>query len=303
MKRDLLGVWDLPRETAPRILRHALRLKADRRNAVFEHLLAEHSAALLFELPSLRTKVSFDLAVQELGGHTVSLQPDEVQLGVRESVADVARVLSRYVHVIVARVKRHQSLIELAEAATVPVVNALSDREHPCQAFADYLTILERFDRLAGLHLAYVGDPNNVSNSLVLLGAYLGVRVTLLGPAEFPPDPEILAAARSAGGDVRHETDPNLDLSDVDVVYTDVWTSMAQADPKGDRPRIFAPYQINEALVARLPDPAIVLHCLPAKRGLEITDGVLDGPRSAVLDQAENRLHAQKALLLEVMHQ
>ena len=301
MKRDLLSVWDItPAEIQP-ILDRAAEFKAARRAPDQARARTGRTAALLFELPSLRTLVSFQVAIQELGGTALVLRPDDVQLGVRESVSDVARVLSRYVDGIVARVRTHDSLEELARWASVPVVNALSDREHPCQAFADFLTLRERLGSLAGRHLAYFGDPNNVANSLILLAARASVRLTLVGPPDIPPDPAILAAAREAGADIRVTADPRLDLADVDAVYTDVWTSMAQSDPAGDRPKKFAPYQINEDLVARLPEHAIVLHCLPAKRGQEITDAVLDGPRSAVFDQAENRLHAQKALLVQLL--
>ena len=301
MKRDLLSVSDIEPAEVQLVLDRAAHFKADRRSPDQAAWLAGRTAALLFELPSLRTTVSFQIAIQELGGTALVLRPDEVQLGVRESVADVARVLSRYVDLIVARVRTHESLEELARWASVPVINALSDREHPCQAFADFLTLQERFGALAGRHLAYFGDPNNVANSLILLAARTGVRLTLVGPSDLPPDPTILAAAREAGGDIRVETNPRFDLAQVDAVYTDVWTSMAQSDPAGERPKKFAPYQINEDLVARLPEHAIVLHCLPAKRGQEITDGVLDGSRSAVFDQAENRLHAQKALLVQLL--
>lgn len=301
--RSLVSAADLSREEVDGLFERARELKAEiasgGRHA--QPSLAGRTLAMVFEKPSLRTRVTFETGMTQLGGHAVYLAPADVRLGERESVADVAANLGRWVDGIVARTFSQAVIEELAAAAGVPVINALSDREHPCQALADYLTILEHRGRLDGVRLAFVGDGNNVWHSLALLGATLGAHVRLACPRGFAGDPAIrrhaegLAATTGSRIEVVH--DPRAAVADADVVYTDVWASMGQEAEAAERASVFAPYQVNEELMTAAPPAALVMHCLPAHRGEEITSAILDGPRSIVLDQAENRLHAQKALL------
>jgi ornithine carbamoyltransferase len=300
MAQDYLSVTDLTAVQTLEVFALAQRLKRDRLTAPTMQPLAGKTVATIFEKPSLRTRVSFDVGVKELGGHPMYLGPEEIGLGKREAVRDVGRVLGSYVHVIVARVYRHTYLEEMARATTTPIINALSDREHPCQALADLFTLWERKGQLRGLQIAFVGDRgNNVATSLMLLAARLGVGVTLIGPPGFEPPKESVAQARSEP-DARITIAPNLaeaDLSYIDALYADVWVSMGQEHEAEERKVSLAPYRVDGALLARTRPDTLLLHCLPAKRGEEITDDVLDGPQSAVWDQAENRLHTQKALL------
>ncbi len=284
------------------LLNRALQLKRDLVHGIAPPLLAGRVAALLFQKPSLRTRVSFEIGMLQLGGHAVYLSPAEIQLGQREGVADAAQVLSRYVGVIIARVFLHEEVEGLARYASVPVVNALSDREHPCQILADLLTLREHRGALPGLVLAYVGDGNNVANSLALAAPRLGVDLRFACPGGYEPDPVLLEQARVAaalnGGSISLLRDPREAVDGADAIYTDAWYSMGQEGEAGPRQAVFRDYQVNSALVRLARPDALILHCLPAHRGQEITDEVLDGPRSVVYDQAENRLHAQKALLL-----
>lgn len=295
--RDFLSVADLSGDELVYLLDLADRLKAGEQCRALEG----RSVALLFEHPSLRTRLTFDLGVQQLGGHGIYLSPGEVNLGEREAVPDIARNLERWVQCIVARVRYHSSLVELAEASHVPVVNALSDREHPCQALADFQTLREHLGRLQGAVLLYCGDGNNVCHSLLLAGAKLGVSVFVATPPAFQPRSEIVAAARReaerTGATIRVERDIDALAGEADALYTDVWASMGQESEKEQRRRIFLPYQINERLLSKAKPGALVMHCLPAHRGEEITDEAVDSPQSVVFDQAENRLHAQKALM------
>jgi ornithine carbamoyltransferase len=256
---------------------------------------------MIFEKPSLRTRVTFETGMTQLGGHAIYLAPADIRLGQRESVQDVAANLGRWVDCVIARTFGHAVIVELADYAGIPVVNALSDLEHPCQALADYLTVLEHVGRLRGIRLVFVGDGNNVWHSLALLGATLGVDTTLACPPGFEGDAGILEAARriaeGSGASVEVGHDAAAAVAEADIIYTDVWASMGQEEEAAERATVFAPFQVDEALVAAAPPTALVMHCLPAHRGEEITSEVLDGPRSIVLDQAENRLHAQKALL------
>ena len=294
-RRNVLSVADLTAETFAALLADSRRLK--RRPLTND--LRGRALALIFEKPSLRTRVSFDVAMLELGGACVVLRPDEIQMGKREAIRDVAAYLSRNVSIAALRVFAHQTLVEFAQHADIPVINALSDQEHPCQALADMLTILEHKQRLAGIRIAYIGDGNNVCHSLLLASALTGASMTVVCPAGYEPDRSVVRRARTLGAphgsviEVRH--DPAA-AAGADVVYTDVWASMGQEAQAKARKRVFAPYQVNRALLATAPE-AIVLHCLPAHRGEEITAEVLDGPQSVVFDQAENRRHAQKALL------
>jgi ornithine carbamoyltransferase len=265
--------------------------------------LAGKTAALVFQKPSLRTRVSFEVAVLELGGHAVYLSPAEIQLGQREGVVDAARVLSRYVDAIIARVFLHSDVAGLAAHASVPVINALSDREHPCQILADLLTLYERYGTLRGVRLAYIGDGNNVAHSLALAAPGLGIDLRFACPDGYEPDPLIMdqALAGTNSGAIELFRDPREAVQGADAVYTDSWYSMGQESEADVRAPVFGRYQINAQLLSYAAPNAIAMHCLPAHRGQEITDEVMDGPASAVYDQAENRLHAQKALLLRLL--
>jgi ornithine carbamoyltransferase len=304
--RDLLSAADLSPDEVGRIFERAVGLKAEfrasRRHA--EQPLAGRTIALLFQRPSLRTRVTFEAGMAQLGGHGVYLTHDTV-LGARESVRDVARNLDRVVDGIVARTGPHEVVTELAAQSSIPVINGLTLREHPCQALADLFTIRERFGRLRGLTLAFVGDGNNVYHSLALLGSAMGVHVRLAHPPGYEPNARIVERARelgrSGGGELAFTHDPRDAVSGVDVVYTDAWTSMGQEAEAEERRDAFAPYQVNEALLEAAGPTAQVMHCLPAHRGEEITSDVLDGTRSLVLEQSENRLHVQKALLVELL--
>jgi ornithine carbamoyltransferase len=282
------------------LLRLAQRLKAERTAAGHNApLLAGKALAMVFQKPSLRTRVSFEMGMQQLGGHALYLSPDEVGLGKRESAPDVARVLSGYVDGIMARVFAHRLVVELAEWGKVPVINGLSDLSHPCQALADLFTLWEHFGDLRGLTLAYVGDgSNNVAFSLLQAAGKVGLAVRIVAPAAYQPDPALVA---TTDADVT-VTDDLDGVIGADVLYTDVWTSMGQEGEQAARLAVFPPYQVNEQLVAHTRNPQVrVMHCLPAHRGEEITDGVTDGPHSIVFPQAHNRLHAQKAILAHLL--
>jgi ornithine carbamoyltransferase len=283
------------RDLTPESLRALLDLahEVKRSPARFAKTLTGRYLTLLFEKPSLRTRLTFELAMKQLGGDTVaSIGP----IAEREPVKDVARNLDRWTHGIVARVFSHTTIEELARWSNVPVINALSDLYHPCQALADVQTLEERFGKLEGLKLAFVGDGNNVAHSLMLTAGRLGMHVAIAAPPNYQPDPNIVAEA-SAFAKITITDDPWEAVEGAHAVYTDVWASMGQESEAAERSRIFAPYQVNEELFAKARTEAIFLHCLPAKRGLEVTDEVIESPRSAIFDQAENRLHAQKALL------
>jgi ornithine carbamoyltransferase len=300
MERDYLSVDDLAPAEILQLLDLAERLKVDR--SLHRDAMRDRTVALIFEKSSTRTRVSFEVAVDQLGGRPMTLSATDLQLGRGETIEDTGRVLSRYVDAIVLRTFEQERLEALAGAASVPVINALSDFEHPCQALADLLTIRERSGPLAGRILAYVGDGNNVAHSLLLAGAKTGMTVRVAAPTGFEPIPQIVQRAaelaEESGGSVELLADPQSAVKGAHVVYTDVWASMGQEEESEERSLVFRPYQVNRALVDVAEPDTIVLHCLPAHRGLEITDEVIDGPRSAVWDQAENRLHAQKALLL-----
>jgi len=303
--RDLLSIADLSAGELDRVLDRAAVLKAEFR-AGRRHMvrpLVGRTLAMLFEKPSLRTRVSFEAGMSQLGGHAIHLAPGDVGLGVRESVADVARNLERWVDAIIIRTFAHDIVLELAAEAGIPVVNALTDLEHPCQALADLLTMREHFGRVAGLHVAFVGDGNNVFHSLALAGAIAGFEVRIAHPEGYGPNPAIAARAEelaaAGGGRLVVGHDPRAIVAGADVIYTDAWTSMGQEAEVAERRLAFRGYTVDAALVAAAAPGAVVMHCLPAHRGEEITSDVLDGPRSLVLEQAENRLHVQKAWLAE----
>ena len=263
--------------------------------------LKNKTMALVFEKPSLRTRVSFEVAMRQMGGQSLYLSPEEVGLGKRESIPDVARVLSRFVDVIVVRTFAQHNLEELAEYSAVPVINALSDFEHPCQALADLLTIYEIKGKLKWLTVAYIGDGNNVANSLMLACAMTGMNFNIASPKGFAIDASVLKKAqtyaKTSGSKIFVTEDPQAAARDADVIYTDTWTSMGQEAEAAARRKAFAGYQVNEKLLALTRNNSIIMHCLPAHHGEEVAAGLLDSPRSVVFDQAENRLHAQKALL------
>ena len=295
--KDLLSVSDLSRNDIRLLIANAIDMKAEGWNS----LLDKKILALVFEKPSLRTRVSFEVAMRQLGGHTIYLSPAEVGLGERESVADVARVLSRYADAMVARTFSHQTLETLAGHSGVPVINALSDLEHPCQALADILTIYEKKGRLEGITLAYVGDGNNVAHSLMLAAALSGVNFRFASPRGYAVKESILNLAQGYAAESSSEIftteDPHLAASQADVIYTDVWASMGQEAEAEHRRQIFASYQVNRELLSQAREDAIVMHPLPAHHGEEIAEDILDSPESVIFDQAENRMHLQKALL------
>jgi len=294
--RDLISIADMSPQDIRRVVDTARMMKSGRPSSV----LKGKTLALLFEKPSLRTRVSFDVAMQQLGGHAVYLSPAEVGLGEREPVADVARVLSRYVDAIATRTFAQETVEELARWADVPVINALSDGEHPCQALADLLTIYEKKGRWQGVVLSFVGDGNNVARSLMLGSALAGMDFRIASPQGYGISTELVDKAKSlaaSGVAVVCVESPQEAVSGADVVYTDVWMSMGQEKEQAERQRAFSGYQVNAELLALASPDAIVMHDLPAHRGEEIADEVIEGPQSVVFDQAENRLHAQKAVL------
>jgi len=283
---NLVGDQDLTSSDVKLILELAGRVKAS--PGAYSKALAGKQLAMIFEKPSLRTRVTFEVGMTSMGGFAIYLEHSKPRLGERESIKDVARNLSRWVDGIVARTFSHQAVIELAENASIPVINALTDLLHPCQALGDYFTLQEKFGRLKGLKLAFVGDGNNVCHSLMLTGAKLGVTLRVATPSGFEPKSEIIEEAKALGRST----------AGAPAVYTDVWASMGQEFAAHLRTQVFAPYQVNENLLNAAGPDSVFLHCLPAHRGHEVTDAVMDSPRSLVYDQAENRLHVQKALLL-----
>lgn len=300
--KHLVSLDDLDTEEIGQIFAHARHLKRTRAvPASVAPVLAGRHVALLFEKPSLRTRVSFEVAARELGAHTLYLSPQEVGLGTREAIKDIARVLSGYVHAVVLRTFRHELVEEFAQYASVPVINGLTDTHHPCQGLTDVFTIAEHYGSPAGRLLVYVGDGNNCAHSLIQAAAKTGMHIRIATPPGYEPHPDVIAAARHdaarTGGTIAVLHDPREAVGGADVVYTDVWTSMGQEDERAVRRSVFAPYQVDSALQALAAPGAIVLHPLPAHRGEEITDDVLDGSRSRAFVQAENRLHVQKAIL------
>ncbi|MFC2017843.1 ornithine carbamoyltransferase [Chloroflexota bacterium] len=299
--KNLLSIADLNAEDVGNLIRRAAELK--RRDE--ETCLKGKVLALLFEKPSLRTRVSFEVAMLQMGGHAIYLSPNEVGLGKREQIPDVARTLSRYVDIIASRTFSQQTLELMAHYAEVPVINALSDREHPCQALADLLTISEKKNRLKGLQLTYVGDGNNVARSLVFAASLAGVNCAVASPTDYSLDDETLHQARGFAlnneAEIFITSNPQEAVKNADIIYTDVWTSMGQEAEADARRNIFAPYQVNSSLLSMAREDAIFMHPLPAHHGEEIADGLLEHPRSIVFDQAENRLHIQKAILAVIL--
>lgn len=301
--KHFLTLADLTPDQFHDLLGLAARLKTQlRTQGANPPLLQGKILGMVFQKPSLRTRVSFDVGMLHLGGHALYLSPNEIQLGKRESTADVARVLGGYVDAIMARVFAHRDVLDLARWSPVPVINGLSDYSHPCQGLADYFTMYEVWEgQLSGRTLAYVGDGNNVLTSLLFGAALAGMRVRAATPEGYEPNPEVVQRARALGADVQLFRDPREAVAGADAIYTDVWTSMGQEEEAARRRAVFPPYQVNRQLVAAAKPDVIVLHCLPAHRGEEITDEVADGPHARIFQQAENRMHAQKALLVRLL--
>ena len=302
--RSLVSIEDFSAEEIWRVWDLTTELKRKQKIGEPHRVLEGKQLAMIFQKPSLRTQVSFETGMAQLGGHALFLGPDHIQLGKRESVPDVARVLGRMVDGIMARVFGHADVELLAEYAGVPVINGLSDSEHPCQALADLYTIYEKTRQLEGVNLTYIGDGNNVAASLLLAGAKVGVNVSLISPEGYEIDPYYVQRARAdaarSGARLRFSNDPD-DVAGSHVLYTDTWASMGQEAEAEERARIFQPFQVNNELIAQSGGAPMVRHCLPAHRGQEITDEVMDGPNSVVFDEAENRLHVQKALMALLM--
>lgn len=297
--KDFLSIRELERADFEMLFKLTDRMKKNPK--AFYAALRGKNLALLFQKPSVRTRVSFQAGMSQLGGGTVYMDPQEMPLGERESIKDVARVISRYCHVVVLRTHLHSDCEEFAKYATVPVINGLSDRFHPCQTLADLFTIRERFKKLEKINIAYIGDGNNVLNSLLYGVAKTGANLAIATPRGYEPSEEILRdlklIAKETGSKITLSNNPFTAIKNAHAVYTDVWVSMGQEKQRDQRVRDFQPFQVNAAIISKAPKDAIFMHCLPAHRGEEITDDVIESPRSAIFDQAENRLHTQKALL------
>jgi ornithine carbamoyltransferase len=304
--KDFLTIADYTPESIQALLDLAVELKDEWKQGGNKPIFKNKVLAMIFQKPSLRTRVSFDMAMRHLGGDALYLSPAEIGLGKRESIADVARVVSGYVDAIMARVFDHAHVEQLAKWASIPVINGLSDYNHPCQAMADALTIYEHFNRISGLNVTFVGDGNNVAVSLMHICAKLGANFTIANPKGYDMPEQAIAIgkeiANGSGSNITLLNDPHKAVENADVIYTDTWTSMGQEVEAKNRQKVFPPYQVNQALVAEARDHVIVLHCLPAHRGEEITDAVADGPHSMLFPQAHNRLHAQKAILVHLLN-
>ena len=305
MKKDFIAIADYSAEDLKKMLDNAIRLKKEHFDKGNSPIFKGKVLGMIFSKPSLRTRISFDMAMRHLGGDALFISPNEIGLGKRESIADVARVLSGYVSGIMARVFEHEHVTELAKWASIPVINGLSDYNHPCQAMADALTIYENYGRMKDLNVTYVGDGNNVAVSLLHICAKMGMNFTIANPEGYDMPEKGLAVgkeiAKESGITIRTLRDPKEAMVDSDVVYTDTWTSMGQEAEAEKRKKVFPPYQVNADLLKLAKPTTIVMHCLPAHRGYEITDEVADGPQSRLFPQAHNRLHAQKAVLVDIL--
>jgi ornithine carbamoyltransferase len=301
MKKDLISILDLDRTELFALLEEANRLKNHRMAGRLHNTIKGKNLAMIFEKPSTRTRISFEVGMYELGGHALFLNAQDMQIGRGEEIRDTARVLSRYVSAVMIRAYHHENVEEFARHATIPVINGLSDREHPCQILADIMTIREQFGKTDGLRVAWVGDGNNVCNSLVLSSTLTGMEITVASPPGYHPKKEVVERARKAGGKVTLVTRPEDAVRDAHVIETDSWVSMGDESQREARMKAFQGYTLTPELT-KLADPgAKVMHCLPAHRGEEITDEVIEGPRSIIWDEAENRLHTEKALLVRLL--
>jgi len=302
MKKDFIAIVDYSAQELQGMLDLAVKLKAEHKAGGNKPLLKGKVLGMIFQKPSLRTRVSFDMAMRHLGGDALYLSPNEIGLGKREAISDIARVMSGYVEAIMARVFEHEHVVELARWASIPVINGLSDYNHPCQAMADALTIQEEFGSLKGVNVAFVGDGNNVATSLLHICAKLGANFSIASPKGYELPLKVVELgkqiAAESGSQLRFLTDPHEAVKGAQVIYTDTWTSMGQEEEAKEREKVFPPYQVNAALVSEAAKDVIVMHCLPAHRGQELTDEVADGSHSRIFPQAHNRLHAQKAILV-----
>ena len=303
MKRDLISILDISSDELDHLLAEASSLKRMRKAGKPHAVLPGRTLAMIFEKSSTRTRISFEVGMAELGGTALFLNVQDLQVGRGEEIRDTARVASRYVSAVMIRAYRHSTIEEFARYATIPVINGLSDLEHPCQILADIMTIREHFGRTDGIRVGWVGDGDNVCNSLLLSSALTGMEITVASPPGFQPGKDILEVARSRGRRVRVVKDPGEAVRDAHVVVTDTWVSMGTEEERDARLRAFSGYTIDAGLMQRAAPDAIFMHCLPAHRGQEVTDEVIEGPQSVVFDEAENRLHAQKALLVFLMRQ
>ncbi len=305
MKRDFLSIGDLTTKEIESLLVRAKELKSLQKSGIEHHPLKGKNLGLLFEKQSTRTRLSFEVAIAQLGGHSIYLSPNQIQMGRGEEVRDTAQVFARYLDAIVIRTYDHPMIEEWARYSTIPVINGLTDLHHPCQIISDLLTILEKKGRVCGIRMAYIGDGNNVAHSLIEGAALMGMKIRIATPQGYEPDKAIVERAgiwaKETGASIEILREPAEAVKDADVVYTDVWTSMGQEKEEEDRREIFRRYQINRELMNRAKDDAIIMHCLPAHRGEEITEEMMESPRSVIFDQAENRLHMQKALLEMLM--
>jgi len=294
MKRDFISIFNLSKKEMYDVFELAQKLKESQKKGVAHKILRDKTLAMVFEKPSLRTRVTFETGMTQLGGHAIYLAPADIKLGTRETVPDAAKNLSRWVDLVMARVFAHKTVTDLAENATIPVINGLSDLEHPCQVMCDLLTIIEHKKSLEKTTVAYIGDGNNVCNSLVAASSLLGFTLAIATPNGYEPHNDYVAKAQKT----RLTHDPREAVKDADVVYTDVWASMGQELEAEKRKKIFSPFQLNTELLKHAHKDHVIMHCLPAHRGEEITDDVIDGSHSIVFDQAENRLHIQKAIMV-----
>ncbi len=303
MKRDFISIADYSKTEIEEIFNLTRELKEKTRSGVDHQWCKGKTMAMIFAKPSARTRISFETGMYQLGGHALYLSPNDIGIGKREAVRDIARVISRYNDLIMARLFDHEHIVELAEYSTVPVINGLTDYNHPCQIMADIYTVLEHRKHLQDLKITYVGDGNNVANSWINLAAKIPMQLVICSPSGYEPDQQTLQYARKQGvSTIEVLQEPQAAVKNADVVYTDVWASMGQESEAKARHKIFKPYQINHSLIQHAKPSALVMHCLPAHRGDEITDDVLDGPNSVVWDEAENRLHVQKAIIVTLLN-
>ncbi|MBF0450339.1 MAG: ornithine carbamoyltransferase [Candidatus Magnetomorum sp.] len=302
MEKDILNLWDLKKSDCNRLIERALTFKRDRKSLSKYRPLVGKSMGLLFEKASTRTRISFETAMNQLGGATIYLNPKDTQLSRNEPIKDTARVLSGYLDILVVRTYSQKIIEDMAAWASIPVINALTDSYHPCQILSDVMTIVEKFDTYEGLTVAWIGDGNNVANSWINISAILGLNLILACPENYMPDPEIIKKARNEGcGNIKLTTDPVQAATNADVINTDVWASMGQESQIEARKKLFKPYQVNASLVAHAKKHAAIMHCLPAHRDEEITDDILEGPNTLVWPQAENKMFMHKAVLEELL--
>jgi len=303
MKKDFISIADYSRAEIEMIFDLTAELKEKTKRHEEHHLCKGLSMSMIFAKPSARTRISFETGMYQLGGYALYLSPNDIGVGKREAVKDIAQVVSRYNDIIMARLFEHKHMEELAKYATIPVINGLTDYNHPCQIMADIFTVKEHKNNLENLKIVYIGDGNNVANSWINLSAKLPMHLVVCSPSGYEPDQATLNFANNSGiSTIEILNDPKKAVQDVDVVYTDVWASMGQEEEAAERRRVFMPFQLNSALMGHAKKDALVMHCLPAHRGDEITDDVIDGPQSIVFDEAENRMHVQKAIIVKLLN-